>query len=434
MISIKGKSSGNEAECFAPELDSKTAEQIEGLLDNPSSADGHVRIMPDCHAGSGCVIGTTMCIKGKVVPNVVGVDIGCGLLAYRLGKASSFTVDVLKKIDDFVNESIPCGFNVRDNPAKGPEAVAAFVDLNGLRCSDHIEKKDRLEKSLGTLGGGNHFISIECSDEYAFLVIHTGSRNLGTQMADFYQREAISDLHKAEASSFDEETKEGIADLKEAGKQKCIATYMSERADLRKSTFAVPDELCYLEGQHFEDYIFDMGIAQHFAYANRRQICRDIVGFVNGLGLTPEYDQSRTIESVHNYIDIDHMILRKGAISARKGEKCIIPLNMRDGTLLCVGKGNPDWNYSAPHGAGRRMSRTEAKAKVDLKDYVDSMKGIYSTSVCEGTIDESPFAYKNEDDIIKAIEPAVSIETHLKPIYNFKAKDEPKPWQKKKTK
>jgi RNA-splicing ligase RtcB len=418
---------------YAKEIDEATEKQIKEIMGSPCAEDAHVRIMPDCHAGSGCVVGTTMVINDKVIPNVVGVDIGCGLLSYNLGK-KEFSQSEFEKVDAFINAKIPAGFETRASIGKAPETVRAVAELDDLICKKKLEQKDRIAKSLGSLGGGNHFISIEKGETRTYLVIHTGSRSLGTQMAEYYQKLAVAQCRDIETASFRDETNATIAKLKAGSEEdrKSIAAYVAKRSELKKLISGMPDDLCYVSGQNFKDYIHDMGIAQDFAKANRRQICRDIIGFLYQEGIIAEpYSDGDLMESVHNYIDIEHMILRKGSISARAGEKCIIPLNMRDGTLLAVGKGNDEWNQSAPHGAGRRLSRSQAKREVKMEDYAESMKGIYSTSVCPSTIDESPFAYKNAEDIEEAIRPTVDVYDRLRPIYNFKAKSDGHPWEKK---
>jgi tRNA-splicing ligase RtcB len=421
---------------YAKEIDEATEKEIKEIMGSPCAEGANVRIMPDCHAGAGCVIGTTMLIKDKVIPNVVGVDVGCGLLCYSLGQ-KDFLEAELAKLDAFINAKIPAGFETRTTPGKSPEAVRAIAELDSLACKNAIDQKDRVACSLGTLGGGNHFISVEKGKTGAYLVIHTGSRSLGTQMADHYQKLAIAQCRTVESASFRDETAAEIARLKAGSEEdrKSINAYVAKRSELKKLIAGMPDDLCYVSGQPFEDYIHDMGIAQDFAKANRRQICRDIVGFLYQEGIVSEpYSEKNVMESIHNYIDIEHMILRKGAISARLGEKCIIPLNMRDGTLLATGKGNDDWNQSAPHGAGRKLSRSEAKREVKMEDYAKSMEGIYSTSVCPSTVDESPFAYKDASDIEDAIRPTVDVYDRLRPVYNFKSKSDGHPWEKDKKK
>ena len=398
MLEIKGKI--NTAICYAKVVEDEAIEQIRRMCDYDFTENSIIRIMPDVHAGKGCTIGTTMTVHGKAVPNIVGVDIGCGMYTINIGKGE---IDFAKL--DAAAHFVPSGKNVW-------EGRQEKFDLEALRCYRQLKNTKRLERSLGTLGGGNHFIEVDrASDGTNYLVIHTGSRNLGKQVAEIYQQLAI-DLNKGMEDYFDRRD-EIIRTYKEQGRRKEIQKALEEISIDKKET-TIPEDLCYLYGRFFEDYIHDIEICQQFATRNREKIAEiliDRAGLVAG----------EAFHTIHNYIDTDEMILRKGAIAAHKGEKVLIPINMRDGSILAVGKGNPDWNFSAPHGAGRLMSRTKARNELDMAEYKKSMSGIYTTSVNESTIDEAPMAYKSMDDIISVIDETVDIIEILKPVYNFKA-------------
>lgn len=374
MIELKGKH--NSAKVFIDNVDTGTIGQIIELCNQEFAKDSKIRIMPDCHVGAGCTIGTTMTITDKIVPNLVGVDIGCGVSCYTLGKIA---ID-FKKLDKFINESIPSGFNVN------LESQLEFKDyLEKLRCLDGLSKSiDFFERSLGTLGGGNHFIEVNKDDDGAYYVtVHSGSRNLGKQVAEYYQKKAI---------------------------EYCTEKYKD--LDEKKPK----DALCYLEGDLMQDYLHDMNIVQIYATFNRQFM---IFKILRHLGLNPF--EVKGIESVHNFIDIENMILRKGAIPAEKGQMVIIPLNMKDGSIIGIGKGNEDWNCSAPHGAGRVLGRGQAKRELDLDYFRNMMKGIYTTSVNESTLDESPQAYKPMDWILSNIKDTVEVATIIEPVYSFKS-------------
>ena len=398
MIEIKGKI--NTAICYAKVVEDEAVAQIRRMCDYDFTENSIIRIMPDVHAGKGCTIGTTMTVHGKAVPNIVGVDIGCGMYTINIGKGE---IDFAKL--DAAAHFVPSGKNVW-------EGRQEKFDLEALRCYRQLKNTKRLERSLGTLGGGNHFIEVDrASDGTNYLVIHTGSRNLGKQVAEIYQQLAI-DLNKGMEDYFDRRD-EIIRTYKEQGRRKEIQKALEEISIDKKET-TIPEDLCYLYGRFFDDYIHDIEICQQFATRNREKIAEiliDRAGLVAG----------EAFHTIHNYIDTDEMILRKGAIAAHKGEKVLIPINMRDGSILAVGKGNPDWNYSAPHGAGRLMSRKQAKEKLDMTEYQQTMSGIYTTSVNESTIDEAPMAYKSMDDIISVIDETVDVIEILKPVYNFKA-------------
>ena len=398
MLEIKGKI--NTAICYAKVVEDEAIEQIRRMCDYDFTENSIIRIMPDVHAGKGCTIGTTMTVHGKAVPNIVGVDIGCGMYTINIGKGE---IDFAKL--DAAAHFVPSGKNVW-------EGRQEKFDLEVLRCYRQLKNTKRLERSLGTLGGGNHFIEVDrASDGTNYLVIHTGSRNLGKQVAEIYQQLAI-DLNKGKEDYFDRRD-EIIRTYKEQGRRKEIQKALKEISLDNKQT-TIPEDLCYLYGRFFDDYIHDIEICQRFATRNREKIAQiliDRAGLVAG----------EAFHTIHNYIDTDEMILRKGAIAAHKGEKVLIPINMRDGSILAVGKGNPDWNYSAPHGAGRLMSRTKARSELKMADYQNTMSGIYTTSVNENTIAEAPMAYKSRGDIIDVIDETVDIIEILKPVYNFKA-------------
>lgn len=389
MIEVEGKY--GKAKIMTDIVDENTMAQIYNLLNQEFTQDSSIRFMPDLHAGAGCVIGTTMTIKDKVCPNIVGVDIGCGVMVVKLGN-----IDIdYKALDDFIRNNIPSGFEVNSKPIE-------FSQLKDLSCYDELNNVDRLEKSLCSLGGGNHFIEIDEDDEgNKYLLVHTGSRNLGKQVAEIHQQKAIN-YHKEKMLS----EKQNII-------QSCPPQERQQK--LLKVTMP-PEDLCYLEGELLDKYLNDMKICQMFAWFNRVYICEKICNLF-GIKLSAY----NTFESVHNYINLEHMILRKGAISAKQDKRVIIPINMRDGAIIGVGKGNPDYNYSAPHGAGRIMSRSEAKQNVSMDEFRESMKGIYSTSVCESTLDESPMAYKDIDYVLDYIEDTVDVEKIIVPVYNFKA-------------
>ena len=398
MMEIKGQV--NTAICFAKIIEDEAIKQIRRMCDYEFTAGSRIRIMPDVHAGKGCTIGTTMTVKDKAVPNIVGVDIGCGMYTVNLGQ-----VEIDMEQMDGAAHFIPSGLNVW-------EGRKERFDLLDLRCYRGLKDARRLERSLGTLGGGNHFIEIDqAADGTKYLVIHSGSRNLGKQVAEFYQRLAI-DLSKGKEEYFARRDAL-IAEYKAAGRRKEIEKALKElRWEEHEST--IPEDLCFVYGQYLEDYLHDVEICQRFARRSRELMAEIIL---QRLGI----EAVDAFHTIHNYIDTDEMILRKGAIAAHKGEKVLIPINMRDGSVLAIGKGNPDWNYSAPHGAGRIMSRTAAKENLDLDEYRREMAGIYTTSVNEATLDEAPMAYKSLSDIIDVIQESVDVIEVLKPIYNFKA-------------
>ena len=410
MLEIKGKV--NTAVCYAKIIEDGAVEQIRRMCDYALTEGSKIRIMPDVHAGKGCTIGTTMTIVDKACPNIVGVDIGCGMYTLKLdAKELDF-----EKIDEACHY-IPSGMNVW-------EGRKERFDLTGLRCFRALRDSKRLERSLGTLGGGNHFIEIDqATDGSFYLVIHSGSRNLGKQVAEIYQQLAV-DLHMGKEKYFIQR-EEIIRSYKEAGRREEIQPALETlRNSFEAQALLVPDDICWLYGTFLEDYLHDVEICQRFAKRSRELMAETIL---EKTGMTA----AMGFHTIHNYIDTDEMILRKGAIAAHKGEKILIPINMRDGVVLAVGKGNPEWNFSAPHGAGRLMSRSQAKENLDMATYIESMKGIYTTSVNEQTIDEAPMAYKSLEDIIDVIKDSVDIIDIMKPVYNFKASGEEVPWKKK---
>ena len=400
MLEIKGKV--NTAICYASVIEEEAIEQIRRMCDYEFTAGSRIRIMPDVHAGKGCTIGTTMTITDKAVPNIVGVDIGCGMYTVDLGKTD---IDY-KKLDEAAH-FIPSGMNVW-------EGRQEHFDLEQLRCYRDLKDTKRLERSLGTLGGGNHFIEIdESADGEKYLVIHSGSRNLGKQVAELYQKLAV-ELSKGKEEYF-KKRDEIIRTYKEQGRKKEIQAALKQIKWERKESM-IPEDLCFLYGPYLEDYLHDVEVCQRFARRNREKMAEILLertGIAAG----------EAFHTIHNYIDTEEMILRKGAIAAHVGEKVLIPINMRDGSVLAVGKGNAEWNYSAPHGAGRIMSRKAAKDRLSLEEYRETMKGIYTTSVNEATLDEAPMAYKSLDDIIDVIRDSVDIIDVMKPVYNFKASE-----------
>ena len=402
MIKIEGKV--NTAICYASVVEEGAIQQIKRMCDYKFTSGSKVRIMPDVHAGNGCTIGTTMTVTDRVVPNIVGVDIGCGMYTVNLGKGE---ID-FKRLDA-ASHAIPSGMKVWDR------AQETF-DFESLKCYKQLKKVNWLKCSLGTLGGGNHFIEVEVSsDGTKYLVIHSGSRNLGKQVAELYQEMAINQ-HKGIGKYF--ESRESIIErLKAQGRESEIEDALAELKKKKENEVPdIPEDLCDLSGEPFEDYLHDIELCQQFARRNR-EIMASII--LKRLGI----NGTDAFHTIHNYIDTKEMILRKGAIAAHNGEKVLIPINMRDGSILAVGKGNSEWNYSAPHGAGRVMSRMKAKQALTMKDYQETMKGIYTTSVTQATLDEAPMAYKSLEDIINVIGESVEIIEILKPIYNFKSSE-----------
>ncbi len=404
MRIVEGKY--NSARIFTDQVEDACIEQIRGLLDLEAFQRAKVRIMPDCHAGKGCVIGFTADLGDKIIPNVVGVDIGCGMLTVELGKAD---ID-FERLDRVIRSFVPSGREVHEG------RLQRFGRLQEMNCYRELKDTRKIERAIGTLGGGNHFIEIDADEENnKYLVIHTGSRQLGKQVADYYQKTAVG-LHTGKEAMWEEEERIK-AEYKASGRRSEIQEALKElHRNFRQRVPDVPDEYSFLYGEYSRKYIHDMKICQEFADENRNMIAYLIT---ENYGLKP----TGCFTTVHNYIDHESNIIRKGAVSARKGERLLIPINMRDGSLICVGKGNPDWNYSAPHGAGRSHSRKEAKSIFSVEEYEKTMAeaGVFSTSVNASTLDECPMAYKGMDDIVMNIEDTAEIICRLKPLYNFKA-------------
>ncbi len=408
MIEVSGKY--NTAKVFTNILDDTSLKQIENLCNQSFVHGSKIRLMPDVHAGAGCTIGTTMTIGDKIVPNLVGVDIGCGMETVII-KANEFPAKNFDpvRLDKIIYANIPGGMDIRETEHEFTKEIPfKNIRYSGINLS-------RARKSVGTLGGGNHFIEANRDDENnLYIVIHSGSRHLGKEIAEYYQEEAWGQLNKNRK----QDVVELIMELKEHGREKEI---QKQKKRIKQQVITdIPKDLAYLTGDLFDDYIHDMKITQHFALINRKAMMSVILRKLN-IPKEIIYEQFSTI---HNYIDTDSMILRKGAVSAKLGEKLIIPVNMRDGSLICEGLGNPDWNYSAPHGAGRLMSRTNAFKNLKMEDFKTAMSGIYSTSVKKETLDESPMAYKSIDDIIANTESTVKILKRIKPVYNYKATEE----------
>ena len=398
MLELKGKY--NEAKIFTDIVDEASISQVLLLLNQEFVSDSKIRLMPDIHAGAGCTIGTTMNITDKIVPNLVGVDIGCGMEVIEVKEKHI----ELGKLDKLIYEKIPSGFNLREKSHR----YFKNINLEDLYCYKQIDKK-RAEKSLGTLGGGNHFIEANKDDEgNIYIVVHSGSRHLGLEVANYYQEEGYKELNGSAQKDIDTL----IMELKAQGKQKEIQKSIAALKNTKRTN--IPRQLAYVSGGLFIQYIHDMKIIQKYAELNRQAMIDEIV---KGMKLHV-IDQFTTI---HNYIDTDAMILRKGAVSAKDREKLLIPINMRDGSLICTGKGNDEWNQSAPHGAGRLMSRSAAKESFTVSEFKKQMEGIYTTSVNRDTLDECPMAYKGMDDIVNNIDDTVEIDRIIKPIYNFKA-------------
>ena len=400
MIEIRGQC--NTALCYCDTMDESARQQIQELCDQRLFAGSRIRIMPDVHAGKGCTIGTTMTVTDRAAPSLVGVDIGCGMEVVKLAEKE---ID-FECLDRVIRRSVPAGTNVR----KTLHPLASLIDLNELRCINAVDK-ERALLSLGTLGGGNHFIEVDRDEEGSlYLVVHSGSRALGGQTAQHYHRLGWQTMNRVS----DESRRELIERFKAEGRTQEIENGLRELEE----SFAVPSDIpkkyAYVEGQNLADYLHDMKIVQHFAALNREVMTRMIF---EGMGIT-EIDRFTT---VHNYIDTEHRILRKGSVSAQKGERLLIPINMRDGALICIGKGNEEWNCSAPHGAGRILSRTAAQESLSLEEFRLQMQGVYTTCVAQSTLDESPMAYKGLDAILSQIGPTAEVVKQIRPVYNVKA-------------
>ncbi len=400
MLEVSGQY--NTAKIFTDVVDQASIAQVITLCNQEFVQGSCIRLMPDVHAGAGCTVGTTMTITDKVVPNLVGVDIGCGMETVRLREDHI----EMQKLDRVVRENIPSGFAIREKAHR----YAGRIELEELCCARHVDLL-RGEKSVGTLGGGNHFIEVDRDDQgRLYLIVHSGSRHLGLQVANFYQNAGYQALNRSDPQS----EQELIAQLKAQGKEKSIQKELKKLRNTKRT--AIPKPLAYVSGALFDDYLHDMEIVQRFAALNRQAMVDEIL---KGMKFHAE-DQFTTI---HNYIDTGEMVLRKGAVSARAGERLLIPINMRDGSLICTGLGNEDWNCSAPHGAGRLMSRAEAKQSFTVSAFKKEMDGVYTTSVGAATLDECPMAYKPMEAIVDNIAPTAQIERIIRPVYNFKAGD-----------
>ncbi len=400
MKHIQGKYAN--AIIYTDLVEQEALDQVKAMCDNPLAAGQRIRIMPDVHAGAGCTIGTTMTVGDRLMPSLVGVDIGCGMLTVGVGKQPL----PLDRLDEVIYRCIPSGQDVRQSP----HAYLAEIDLSELRCAERVSR-ERAALSLGTLGGGNHFIEADVDEEgNQYLVVHSGSRHLGHQMATYYMKAGFGQMELEGVKQWPDV----VAELKAQGRFREIEA-RKKTFVLEKNPLDIPLDQAWVSGSLFRDYIHDMAIVQRFAQLSRRAMMNTILEELN---LT----ETERFETVHNYIDMESMILRKGAVSAKLGERLLIPINMRDGSLICTGKGNPEWNSSAPHGAGRLMSRNKAKQTLHLADFQTAMAGVYTTSVCEATLDEAPMVYKPMESIVSNIEPTATVNSIIRPIYNFKAR------------
>ncbi|SDZ02651.1 RNA-splicing ligase RtcB, repairs tRNA damage [Evansella caseinilytica] len=410
MITVKGEQT--TAKVFSNHPQETALEQIKTLCHQTFLKGTKIRIMPDYHAGKGCVIGTTIALQDKVVPNLVGVDVGCGVLTVKLqNKQIDFN-----ELDRVIRTFVPSGQDIHSD--EGAELVKTPFPEPDQFIAKHMLSENKSRYSMGTLGGGNHFIEVSVdTDGFHYLTIHTGSRYVGARIANYYQKLAIANHRRGDVSGI-------IEQLKAEGRHQEI---QAELMKYNEKHPVIPDELAYLEGDDFHDYIHDMKLAQQYAAANREEIAAAIVKNM-------KFEELERFDTVHNYIDTDKMMLRKGAVSAQKGERLVIPINMRDGSIIAVGKGNDDWNCSAPHGAGRVLSRTKARNTLSLSDFHETMKGIWTTSVSAETLDEAPMAYKSAEEILEKIEETAEIKRFMKPVYNFKASETSFPTGKRKRK
>ena len=408
MKEIKGTFA--TAVVYTDAIEESAATQIKELCDQPFTEGRRVRVMPDVHSGIGCVIGFTADLGELVIPNLVGVDVGCGMLTVELGR-DPVPYDLL---DLIIHESVPAGRNVATRP------LCDFPALEELLVYRKLADVGRIRCSLGTLGGGNHFIEVDEDDEGNFyLVVHTGSRNLGTQVAKLYQELAQKTIKGSSERNLRQEL---INRYKAEGRDAEIEEALKELKKIAPAS-NLPLSLCYLTGENRQAYLHDMRICQDYAKLNRRTIVNTILTALTGKSV----DAYSSFETVHNYIDLETSIIRKGAVSAKLGEKLLIPINMRDGSLICVGKGNPEWNYSAPHGAGRLYSRSKARELFSVDEFERQMKDVYTTSVNSGTLDECPMAYKSMEEIMANIAPTVDVLKVIRPRYNFKASEGEEP-------
>ena len=411
MIEIKGQY--NTAIIYQSEIDDSTREQVQTIVDQPFVENETIRIMPDCHAGAGCVIGTTMTINnGRVCPNLVGVDIGCGMYLVSLKGIKEEDID-FKALDEFIETHIPTGRNIHE------DRKVKFPDILNLKCYRELKDTSKFERAIGTLGGGNHFLELDKdTDENIHFVVHTGSRNMGKQVADYYQ-DLADGICNRQLDAYFVEKANLIETYKAEGRKTEIQAALKQLAQkYKENTNKVPKDLAWLEGDHLNDYLHDMDICQRYAQLNRETICREICKF---FGI--DFDTAGKLETIHNYIDLEQKMLRKGAIDCSEGKGVIIPINMRDGSIIAVGKGNKDYNCSGPHGAGRLLSRNQARENISLDEFKKSMEGIYTSCVSEDTLDESPMAYKSIESVLPWIEETAEVVDIIKPIWNYKAKE-----------
>ena len=409
MIEIKGQY--NTAIIYQSEIDDATRDQVQTIVNQPFVEGETIRIMPDCHAGAGCVIGTTMTLtNGRVCPNLVGVDIGCGMYLVSLKGIKEEDID-FKALDEFVETHIPTGRNIHEG------RKVKFPDILNLKCYRELKDTSKFERAIGTLGGGNHFLELDRDTEGTiYFVVHTGSRNMGKQVADYYQDLADGVCNRGLDTYFVEKANL-IETYKAEGRKSEIQNALKElQKKYKENTEKVPKDLAWLEGSHLEDYLHDMDICQRYAQLNREIICREICRF---FGI--DFDTAGKLETIHNYIDLEQKMLRKGSIDCSEGKGVIIPVNMRDGSIIAVGKGNKDYNCSGPHGAGRLLSRNQAKETISLEDFKKSMDGIHTSCVSEGTLDESPMAYKSIESVLPWIKETADVVDIIKPIWNYKA-------------
>ena len=411
MIDIKGQY--NNAIIYQSEIDDATREQVQTIVNQPFVEGETIRIMPDCHAGAGCVIGTTMTLtNGRVCPNLVGVDIGCGMYLVSLKGIKEEDID-FKALDEFVETHIPTGRNIHEG------RKVKFADIQNLKCYRELKDTSKFERAIGTLGGGNHFLELDRDTEGTiYFVVHTGSRNIGKQVADYYQDLADGICNKGLDAYFVERANLIETYKAEGRKTEIQAALKALTQKYKESSNKVPKDLAWLEGDHLNDYLHDMDICQRYAQLNRETICREICKF---FGI--DFDTAGKLETIHNYIDLEQKMLRKGSIDCSKGKGVIIPVNMRDGSIIAVGKGNKDYNCSGPHGAGRLLSRNQAKENISLEDFEKSMEGIYTSCVSYDTLDESPMAYKSIESVLPWIKETADVVDIIKPIWNYKAKE-----------
>ena len=411
MIEIKGQY--NSAIIYQSEIDDATRDQVQTIVNQPFVEGETIRIMPDCHAGAGCVIGTTMTLtNGRVCPNLVGVDIGCGMYLVSLKGIKEEDID-FKALDEFVETHIPTGRNIHE------ERKAKFPDILNLKCYRELKDASKFERAIGTLGGGNHFLELDKDTEGTiYFVVHTGSRNMGKQVADYYQDLADGVCNRQLDAYFVEKANLIETYKAEGRKTEIQAALKALTQKYKENTNKVPKDLAWLEGDHLNDYLHDMDICQRYAQLNRETICREICRF---FGI--DFDTAGKLETIHNYIDLKQKMLRKGSIDCSEGKGVIIPVNMRDGSIIAVGKGNKDYNCSGPHGAGRLLSRNQAKENISLEDFEKSMEGIHTSCVSYDTLDESPMAYKSIESVLPWIKETADVVDIIKPIWNYKAKE-----------